>query len=135
MRLGAKRCPSAWKTYDEQFRLNMANNPTNTWANIDSELWLLNMHTGANNSNSPCGSGIYKCYDYNYTGSCIETACPYSQLLFEVLWSIYCTRQTQNTYGCAASAQNKFQVYNGRYRFRPRNQTFQPRGRPLLAGS
>ena len=40
---------------------------------------------------------------------------------------IYCTRQTQNTYGGAASAHNKFQVYNGRPRFQPRN-------RPLLRG-
>lgn len=35
IRLGGKRCPSGWKTYDEQIRLRMA---TNSWANIDSEL-------------------------------------------------------------------------------------------------
>ena len=108
----------------------MVNNPTNSWANIDSELWLLNIHTGANNSNSPSGSGIYKCYDYNYTGSCVKTACPYSHSCLRCYGQhnvIYCTRQTQNTYEGAASAHNKFQVYNGRPRFQPRN-------RPLFRG-
>ena len=29
-----------WRTYDEQFRLKQALNPTQSWATIDSELWL-----------------------------------------------------------------------------------------------
>ena len=29
-----------WKTYDIQFRLKQAMNPTQSWATIDSELWL-----------------------------------------------------------------------------------------------
>ena len=101
IRLGAKRCPLGWKTYDEQFRLRMANNPTNSWANINSELWLLSLHSGTSNSNSPSGSGIYKCYDYNYTGSCVKTACPYSHSCLRCYGQhavIYCTRRTQNTY-------------------------------------
>lgn len=134
IRLGGKRCPSGWKTYDEQIRLRMA---TNSWANIDSELWLLNMHTGANNSNSPSESGIYNCYNYNYTGSCVKTGCPYSHSCLRCYGQhavIYCIRQIQNTYGGAASAQNKFHVNNARPRFQPRNQTLQPGGRPQFRG-
>ena len=106
IRLGANRCPTGWKTYDEQIRLRMANNPTNSWANIDSELWLINMHTGANNSNSPSGSGIYKCYDYNYTGSCVKTACPYSHsCLRSTCCNILYTSDSKYIWGCSKCPQ------------------------------
>ena len=36
IRLGAKRCSGGWKAYDEQFRLRMAQDPSSSWAVIDT---------------------------------------------------------------------------------------------------
>ena len=42
IRLGAQKS-NGWATYDQQFRLRMAHNPSQDWGRVDSELWLLYM--------------------------------------------------------------------------------------------
>ena len=45
IRLAASRSPGWWK-YDEQFRLQKANNPLASWGVINSEFWLLYVAAG-----------------------------------------------------------------------------------------
>ena len=82
IRLGANRSPFGWQSYDEQFRLRASQNPLISWAEIDSELWLIYMYgsvgippTPVNNNNN---SKVYKCYAYNFDGQCSRFNCPYS---------------------------------------------------------
>ncbi|CAG2243366.1 unnamed protein product [Mytilus edulis] len=49
IRLGAKRCALGWKSYDEQFRLRMSQDPAGSWAVVDPELWLLYMYPPSSN--------------------------------------------------------------------------------------
>ncbi|VDI78042.1 Hypothetical predicted protein, partial [Mytilus galloprovincialis] len=37
---GSKRCALGWKSYVEQFRLRMSQDPVGSWAVDDPELWL-----------------------------------------------------------------------------------------------
>jgi len=77
IRLGAKQSTIGWRLYDEQFRLRKAQNPTSSWANIDTELWLLYMH-GAMSPVLPTISKVNKCYGFNYNGVCGKQTCHYS---------------------------------------------------------
>lgn len=78
IRLGAEKAVG-WVTYDEQYRLRKAINPSSNWGIIDSELWLVYMNptsTAPQQSNQQ-SSTYYKCYDYNYRAICQRTQCPY----------------------------------------------------------
>jgi len=88
IRLGAKRTQGLnWKNYDEQFRLRKFQNPSSSWADIDTELWLLYMQVPGNtfpiHGNAPNpkysqnAGGLLKCYAFNYQGSCTQTSCVY----------------------------------------------------------
>ncbi|CAC5402846.1 unnamed protein product [Mytilus coruscus] len=80
IRIAAKRCGSysiGWKQYDEQFRLKISQNPTASWADIDLELWLMYISQNNNATESTVRS-IYKCYAFNYNGSCTRFNCTYS---------------------------------------------------------
>ena len=78
IRLGAKRCAVGWKSYDEQFRLRMSQDPAGSWAVIDPELWLLYMYSPSSNSNAPVSTGRFKYYAFNYQGKCVNQSCPYT---------------------------------------------------------
>lgn len=76
-------------TYDEQFRLRMARDPSSSWAVVDPELWLIYMQ------NSPSAYGHVfstnqnrtdKCYKFNYSGNCMNDACAFSHSCFR-WWS------------------------------------------------
>lgn len=79
IRLGAKRSSAGWKLYDEQFRLRQSHDPSNSWAVIDAELWLIYMNSSLTPST---GTGlvnrVQKCYAYNYNGVCGRQVCHYS---------------------------------------------------------
>jgi len=79
VRLGSKRCVGlGWKAYDEQFRLRMAQDPTSSWAAIDTELWLLLMQPVGNVQHGAAVAPrviqnygtVLKCYAFNYNGLC-----------------------------------------------------------------
>jgi len=78
IRIAAKRCSQynfGWKQFDEQFRLKLAQSPTSSWANIDLELWLLCINQNTSNFSN---RSLYKCYAFNYQGSCNRSNCTYS---------------------------------------------------------
>ncbi|KAK6182692.1 hypothetical protein SNE40_010316 [Patella caerulea] len=53
--LGSQRVTGlAWKSYDEQYRLKKAANPTTSWGEVDQELWLLCMFS---NTPKPFATG------------------------------------------------------------------------------
>ncbi len=90
-----------WRTYDEQFRLKQAVNPAQSWAIIDSELWLrvllsprqLNFRPStssrfakdfqqqfraASPSSSQQGGNVGMCFAYNRNGFCNRPQCQYA---------------------------------------------------------
>lgn len=81
IRQGASRCNNlGWKSYDEQYRLKKAANPTSSWADVDMELWLMFI----NNSNWTISTqqniaySNLKCYSFNYSNRCYRQSCIYS---------------------------------------------------------
>ena len=85
VKLGASRSTSLTLIlYDEQYRFRKAQNPSSSWACVDTELWLvymspsshLNMHTSQQN-NLPSTRPNLKCYSFNYSGSCVRYNCNY----------------------------------------------------------
>ena len=78
IRLGAKRSAVGWKLYDEQFRLRMSQDPANSWAVVDQELWLFYMFSPPTVGGPSVVTGGYKCYSFNYHGRCFNQTCSYS---------------------------------------------------------
>lgn len=53
IRLRANRCASLnWKLYDEQYRLRKAQEPSSSWANVDTKLWRFVMQPSVNIGNT-----------------------------------------------------------------------------------
>ncbi|XP_071156026.1 uncharacterized protein [Mytilus edulis] len=124
IRLGAKRCARGWKSYDEQFRLRMSQDPAGSWAVVDPELWLLYMYPPSSNSNAPVSTGRFKCYAFNYQGNCVNQSCPYNHSCLRCSDQhplIQCPRQ--NVFPNRVGGNARFQ--QPRPQFRPR---FQARG-------
>lgn len=67
-----------WKTYDERFKLRRSVDPNIPWSKVDYELWLMFMTWP---SLQPAGSHTnpphYKCYNFNFKGSCDRPGCHY----------------------------------------------------------
>jgi len=78
IRLGAKRCDLGWKLYDEQFRLRMSQDPSNSWAVVDPDLLLLYMFSPPAVGGSSVVTDGHKCYSFNYHGNCLNQMCSYS---------------------------------------------------------
>ena len=79
IRLGVNRCASLnWKLYDEQYRLRKAQEPSSSWANVDTELWLFYAAVNVGNTlQENKNVGFLKCYTYNYQGNCTLNSCIY----------------------------------------------------------
>ena len=84
-----KRCVGLdWKAYDEQFRLRKAQDPTSSWAAIDTELWLLLMQPVGNVQHGAAVAPrviqnygtVLKCYAFNYNGLCTRHHCTYKHI-------------------------------------------------------
>lgn len=122
IRLGAKRSAFGWKSYDEQFRLRLATNPTLSWANIDQELWLLYMH--GNGGNQPTGiNKVLRCYAYNYNGQCVNQNCKYSHSCLRCFGQhpvMNCPRQNARIIPSMEFGQRQFRPPTQRMGFRPR---------------
>ena len=84
IRLGASRNRGlGFRSYDDQFRLKKAFNPSSSWAEVDYELWLIYMTPQSTNqmslqttSYNNAGNSL-RCYNFNYKGSCIHYPCKY----------------------------------------------------------
>lgn len=81
VRLGAARTKSlGFKSYDEQFRVKKAKNPSLDWGTVDNELWLLYMYQtpiqSLNNDRLPKNVG--KCFDYNFKAFCQKKPCNFA---------------------------------------------------------
>ncbi|XP_062617594.1 uncharacterized protein LOC134279254 [Saccostrea cucullata] len=78
VRMGVSRGAISWKEYDTQFRLRKEQNPSSSWGEVDSELWLMYMHSGPayNVTNEP-KTNNGKCYNFNFKGSCDKFPCTY----------------------------------------------------------
>ena len=79
VRLAAKQHPgTGWRSYDQQFRLRLATDPTGiSFARIDYELWLL--YIGGSSVAYPKSNILInskKCYDYNYR-QCFKMQCTF----------------------------------------------------------
>ncbi|CAG2218126.1 unnamed protein product [Mytilus edulis] len=80
VKLGADRCADmGWLTYDQQFRLKRARNPSMNWGCVDMELWLLYISQGVTPTQEPQISQMNagKCFLYNNKGRCGRSACRY----------------------------------------------------------
>ncbi|CAG2256719.1 Protein unc-50 homolog A,Protein unc-50 homolog B,Protein unc-50,Protein unc-50 homolog [Mytilus edulis] len=80
VKLGAGRCADmGWLTYDQQFRLKRARNPSMNWGCVDMELWLLYISQGVTPTQEPQISQMNagKCFLYNNKGRCGRSACRY----------------------------------------------------------
>ena len=78
VRLGAARGAVSWYDYDVQYRLRKAMNPSTSWGEVDTELWLLYMSPRV--SKPPTITSGAKCFDYNNKGLCSKTQCQYLHL-------------------------------------------------------
>jgi hypothetical protein len=60
--------------YDEQFRLGLSHNPSASWAEIDSELWLIYMYgsVATAGNQSQVANKQLRCYSFNYNGQCFR---------------------------------------------------------------
>ena len=80
VRLAASRSGDlGFRDYDQQFRLRMEHDPSLSWGEVDSELWLLYL---VPNSRNMAAASTYQgqkrmCYSYNYQGSCFKAPCNY----------------------------------------------------------
>lgn len=113
--LGADKA-NGWVTYDEQYCLKMALNPSNNWGTIDSELWLvyMNPNSVATQQSKQQVSTYFKCYDYNYRAVCQRIQCPYLHPCLKCNnWHpvIHCsdTQPSENQY--IANAQRPFRTH------------------------
>jgi hypothetical protein len=70
----SKQGGSAWKSYDEQFRLRQANNKT-SWGHINQDLWW-RCNLGRQNANNSISAPL-QCLDYN-KGVCFRRTCKYA---------------------------------------------------------
>ncbi|KAK3104774.1 hypothetical protein FSP39_009871 [Pinctada imbricata] len=81
VRLGANRTKDlGFKSYDEQFRIKKAKNPSMDWGTVDNELWLLYMYQTTSRStynNDKHPSAVGKCFDYNFKAFCQRKRCNY----------------------------------------------------------
>ncbi|CAG2195293.1 unnamed protein product [Mytilus edulis] len=80
VKLRAGRCADmGWLTYDQQFRLKRARNPSMNWGCVDMELWLLYISQGVTPTQEPQISQMNagKCFLYNNKGRCGRSACRY----------------------------------------------------------
>ena len=126
IRLGAARHTEGWRSYDQQFRLRMGNNPANSWAMIDMELWLLCMGPPRQPVHDT-GNFVRKCYDFNYT-RCLRSVCNYKHACM-ICGSDHPSRV------CHLKPRNTSSLGGGSVRgavtqtsYRPRAYTFRPRG-------
>lgn len=78
VRMGVNRGALSWKDYDTQYRLRKEQDPSSSWGEVDSELWLMYMTPGSahNTSNAP-KPAVGKCYNFNFKGSCDKFPCMY----------------------------------------------------------
>lgn len=84
VRLCASRCyqNQGWKSYDEQYRMRKARDPSSSWANVDVELWL--MYVGSKNTNNYTVQNQrqvqsqMKCFAFNSSNQCKKQFCHYS---------------------------------------------------------
>ncbi|KAJ8303595.1 hypothetical protein KUTeg_019991 [Tegillarca granosa] len=76
IRLGASRIRGmGWRSYDEQFRLRKAVDPSSSWGQVDTELWLKYMLDTVQPSYPQTGHS--KCFEFNYKSTCSRHLCNY----------------------------------------------------------
>ncbi|KAK6179792.1 hypothetical protein SNE40_012069 [Patella caerulea] len=129
IRLGASRIRTmGWKTYDEQFRLKLANDPSGSWGNIDYELWLLYMSnvepvTNQSTQFSTKGRSTFgKCFEYNNKGFCHISQCSYAHCCIQCNNEhpkIFCP--LKNTYNPQSVTYQTFRPQFNSNRTRPAN--------------
>ena len=80
IRLGASRGSTGWVEYDTQYRTRKAQDPTSSWGDVDTELWLLYMTPAVPQqpmANTLAQVNSKRCFDFNFKGSCQRYPCPY----------------------------------------------------------
>ncbi|XP_062576491.1 uncharacterized protein LOC134238373 [Saccostrea cucullata] len=124
VRMGVSRGAISWKEYDTQFRLRKEQNPVSSWGEIDSELWLMYMHSGPayNVTNAPKTNND-KCFNFNYKGSCDKFPCMYKHSCIRCGSNhsqIHCLTQASNTGSAQIFRQQNFSgQFYGQSSFRP----------------
>ena len=73
-----KNKTQAWVTYDQQFRLRIARDPSRSWTTLNGDLWLRCFASGnylPTTQHTPA-----PCFDYNFQGQCNRFVCSYSHV-------------------------------------------------------
>ena len=128
LRMAACRSPEGFKDYDQQFRLKMEKDPTRSWAEVDSELWLLFILPNIRNLTAATPhqsqNQIGKCYSYNFQGSCYKSPCNYYHVC------IKCNAQHPLAFCPYKDQQGRTEFFRGQGRgFRGPNRGQNARGR------
>ena len=99
IRLGAKRCSGDdWLSYDQQYRLKKAKDPSSSWSTIDYELWLIYMQSASLASGTIQNinrASTLKCYSFNYNGVCSKFPCFYQHRCNDMHPLIRCFKQSE----------------------------------------
>lgn len=74
-----------WKSYDEQFRLKVALDPSKSWALVDTELWVMYIVGGQHSSLVSGGNNGNKCYSFNFQGFCFKKQCVMNLVVLNVV--------------------------------------------------
>ena len=74
-----------WKSYDEQFRLKVALDPSKSWALVDTELWVMYIVGGQHSSLVSGGNNGNKCYSFNFQGFCFKKQCVMNIVVLNVV--------------------------------------------------
>ncbi|WAR28067.1 hypothetical protein MAR_013771 [Mya arenaria] len=66
-------------SYDIQFRLRMANDPSRSWSNDDGHLWITcSLFGTASGPPMLKPKTVGQCYDFNYKAGCLKPFCKYA---------------------------------------------------------
>ena len=128
LRMAACRSPEGFKDYDQQFRLKMEKDPTRSWAEVDSELWILFILPNIRNLTAATPrqsqNQIGKCYSYNFQGLCYKSLCNYYHVC------IKCNAQHPLAFCPYKDQQGRTEFFRGQGRgFRGPNRGQNARGR------
>ncbi|XP_048731928.1 uncharacterized protein LOC125648926 [Ostrea edulis] len=132
-----------WLEYDRQFRLKISKNPTISFGSIDAELWLMYMQSQVSYSSNHSKTA-FKCFDYNFKGSCLKPHCTFQHVCMHCnkshprthCWSFNSpqsksttpTPPRPNTAQNYPPQSNDFRNYKPKHSFQPQRTRFnQPR--------
>lgn len=120
IRLAESRSANDWLSYDQQYRLRKAYNPTTSWSDLDNELWGLYMTPTQYHATTFNSSVVQKgkCFEYNNNGFCNKNPCIYLHTCLKCSKEHPAFSCFQNQSSVIRGGNSSFQ----RFRFQSRNE-------------